>query len=419
MLSPDEFYKKYNGKAYAESASLGVQCVYGFKLWCLECLGYCYPTKTNWAAGYWTYRHEHAAEFSFITDTSKFQDGDWVIWSIDPTRANCPQSHISMFYKGQFFGQRQGTANREFCLKAISYNGILGALRWKGYEHDMFTIEANKKYQTAYKGQNIIVFGQPEGTELGLLSAHEDGKKPEVSVQLVPDMDRDDIVIYGKINCSFFIMSSGQHLGIRVGFGEEWEIPRQNAFWWFTELKDGSTDVGLDVQWPYGKDAVKTAFSPALITFRHGKRVWYESPATAGRKNTPVTQSALLRTKDRYAFCMCTGKLTAADFTTWAINSINGLQDVILLDSGGSSTMQVGYETIYATNEKRKVANCLIFYKKKDGSELEKPDDETAKIADLEAKLAALNTELNSYKDLITETKESLKQAVTALEKGI
>ena len=106
-----------------------------FKQWCHEVLGYEWPTKTGWADGYWYYRQEHAKEFDFISDPAQFQDGDWVIWPRDGKQP-CPDSHIAMYYHGKCFGMRQGSKSHVFELKQISFTGVLGALRYKGYEQE-------------------------------------------------------------------------------------------------------------------------------------------------------------------------------------------------------------------------------------------------------------------------------------------
>ena len=139
-VTPDQFYAKWNGKRIDRDGN-GFWCVDAFKQWCHEVLGYEWPTKNGWADGYWYYRQEHAKEFDFISDPAQFQDGDWVIWPRDGKQP-CPDSHIAMYYHGKCFGMRQGGKSHEFQLKKISFQGVLGALRWKGYTKEKYDIDS-------------------------------------------------------------------------------------------------------------------------------------------------------------------------------------------------------------------------------------------------------------------------------------
>lgn len=151
-LPPDQFYAEWNGKRIDRDGN-GFWCVDAFKQWCHEVLGYEWPTKNGWADGYWYYRQEHAKDFDFITDPSQFQDGDWVIWPRDG-KEPCPSSHIAMYYHGQCFGMRQGSKNHVFELKTISFSGVLGALRWKGYAIQSNDIDSVAKEVIAGKWGN-------------------------------------------------------------------------------------------------------------------------------------------------------------------------------------------------------------------------------------------------------------------------
>ena len=220
-------------------------------------------------------------------------------------------------------------------------------------------IEGGKVYRLDYYGNPLVIAGFPDNYEPMLISAKQSGRPYDQSVQLVPDIDAPDEKIFAKMNANYFIMATGQHLGIRVGIGEEWEIPRQHAYWYFAVKTDGTTDVGMDYQFPYAKGDVSVACSPGLINYRNGQPVYYMSPNAAGTKDNPTTQSVLVKTKERYAFLICTGALRPEDIRTWAIYNIEGLTDLFFMDSGGSTCLQVGSEVIWGTSEHRPVANVL------------------------------------------------------------
>lgn len=277
----------------------------------------------------------------------------------------------------------------------------------------MLDIIPGKLIRTTYNDQQIILLPQPTGTKLGLVSAKEEGKPYSLSRQLIGDIDDPNIIVYGKMNANYFIMNgaeAGQHLGVRVGFGETWEIPMQNAYYWFTIRTDGDTDVGLDVQWPYAKGQVEMACSPALINYRRGSIVNYQSPNAAGSKVYPNTQSMLIRTSDLYIFAMCTGSLSPTQCRNWAMSSIPNLQDVMFMDSGGSSCLQNGYNVIYATSERRRIANALVFYSSKDVAP--EDTDQTDEVAELRKKITALQIENLELKAMIDKAKEALNYEI-------
>lgn len=130
MLTMDQFYKKYNGKAIDYDGAYGVQCVDGFRLLCMELGIPGKATPNNWADGYWIYRNDlgYSKYFNYITDYKQLKNGDVVIWK-QKSRSH-PSSHIAIYYNGKEFGQNQG-GNRAFCLKATDFSDICGALRPK------------------------------------------------------------------------------------------------------------------------------------------------------------------------------------------------------------------------------------------------------------------------------------------------
>lgn len=413
--TPAEFVQQYIGKSIDDDGAFGVQCVDAYRVF-LRWIGVQpYITRNNYADGYWYYRDADGAYnwFEYITDPDQLQDGDWVMWGRKGNEMpswSHPLSHIAMYYQKKQFGQNQGS--KVFSLIDCIWEDMCGAFRWKGWT-SMLNILPGKLIRTTYNDQQIILLPQPAGTKLGLISAKEEDKPYSLSRQLIGDIDDPNIIVYGKMNANYFIMNgaeAGQHLGVRVGFGEEWEIPMQNAYYWFTIRTDGDTDVGLDVQWPYAKGQVTMACSPALINYRRGAIVNYQSPNAAGSKVYPNTQSMLIRTSDLYIFAMCTGSLSPTQCRNWAMASIPNLQDVMFMDSGGSSCLQDGYNVIYATSERRRIANALVFYSSKDVAP--EDTDQTDEVAELRKKITALQIENLELKAMIDKAKEALNYEI-------
>lgn len=415
--NPQEFYNRTVGKAFDVDGSYEFQC---WDLWAECCrangvpLSVIHCSLTGYVEDTWKLRHKSGIlQYFDAVPADQIIVGDWIIWGKDYSLT--PKSHVAMAWMNrQSFGQSQSGIKQANLVSYLDWNRALGAFRLKQWEaRKMLDIVPGKLLRTTYNDQQIILLPQPSGTKLGLVSAKEEGKPYSLSRQLIGDIDDPNIVIYGKMNANYFIMNgaeAGQHLGVRVGFGETWEIPMQNAYYWFTIRTDGDTDVGLDVQWPYAKGQVTMACSPALINYRRGAIVNYQSPNAAGSKIYPNTQSMLIRTSDLYIFAMCTGSLSPTQCRNWAMSSIPNLQDVMFMDSGGSSCLQDGYNVIYATSERRRIANALVFYSSKDVAP--EDTDQTDEVAELRKKITALQIENLELKAMIDKAKEALNYEI-------
>lgn len=415
--NPQEFYNRTVGKAYDVDGSYGFQC---WDLWAKCCVDNGVPLSvihcslTGYVEDTWKLRNKSGIlQYFDAIPADQIIVGDWIIWGKDYSLT--PKSHVAMAWVNrQSFGQSQSGIKQANLVSYLDWSRALGAFRLKTWEaRNMLDIVPGKLIKTTYNDQQIILLPQPSGTKLGLVSAKEEGKPYSLSRQLIGDIDDPNIVIYGKMNANYFIMNgaeAGQHLGVRVGFGETWEIPMQNAYYWFTIRADGDTDVGLDVQWPYAKGQVEMACSPALINYRRGAIVNYQSPNAAGSKVYPNTQSMLIRTSDLYIFAMCTGSLSPTQCRNWALASIPNLQDVMFMDSGGSSCLQDGYNVIYATSERRRIANALVFYSSKDVAP--EDTDQTDEVAELRKKITALQIENAELKAMIEKAKEALNYEI-------
>ena len=117
-----------------------------------------YPAG-GYADGYWYKRHSNgsAKYFDFITGSSNFRNGDWVMWARGS--GSHPESHIAMYYNGKEFGENQG-GNRQFRLINGHFGDALGAFRWKGWG----TVQTSTPKQTTSK-QTTKATATPKKTE--------------------------------------------------------------------------------------------------------------------------------------------------------------------------------------------------------------------------------------------------------------
>lgn len=134
MLTPQQFVNQYLGGGYDIDHTAGMQCVDGFKIFTQVQFGIsAYSTGTGYADGLWINRASRPYYPYFRdSDVAHLQNGDWVIWSRG-TSAH-PDSHVAMYYNGQFFGMNQYGV-RTFTLANDTTTGVLGVLRPRIYDN--------------------------------------------------------------------------------------------------------------------------------------------------------------------------------------------------------------------------------------------------------------------------------------------
>ena len=148
----------------------------------------------------------------------------------------------------------------------------------------------------------------------------------------------------------------------------------------------------------------------------------------------------LIRANGMFAMGISRGRLTLDQYLAFG-KTIEGVQDIILMDGGGSSQLIVKGTPYYATSEKRPVANCLAFYKPMDKSEPESKDQKSedkntddnkaedknaAQIVNLQAQVADLQKQLdtanNNYQALlatssaVTKERDSYRQKLDEIK---
>ena len=215
-----------------------------------------------------------------------------------------------------------------------------------------------------YDGQTIYVVGQSSDEDVSLISAKTNNVVTPLSVQLLQNISSPGIQISAKMNANYFVMSTGQALGVRCGL-DEWSVPRQNAWYYYALRVGGETEVGMDTSFWWTKDECVFACSPAMILLKDGKIVNYVSPSADGSKLTPTSQSMLIRTSEVFAVAVCNGKLSPEQCRQWAL-TIDGIQDLCLMDSGGSSCLE--FHGRMLVNTSRKISDALCFYRRENSS---------------------------------------------------
>ena len=210
-----------------------------------------------------------------------------------------------------------------------------------------------------FHDQKIYVYRQPADSKVTLLSAKTGGMVTDTSVQLLKDITHGGIEIDAKMNANYFVMSSGQALGVRCGL-DEWSVPRQGAWYYYALKNDGSTEIGMDYDFWYAKGEIQFACSPAMILMYGGMVTNYKSAGAGSSKDKANTQSMLIKSNDAFYLAVCVGKLNPDECREWAVGRIPNVRDMILMDSGGSTCLEVGQTMVADTT--RRISNCIAFY---------------------------------------------------------
>ena len=407
-ISPQAFYDRTNGKQFDVDGSFGFQCWDGMAECCRSNgvpLAVIYCGNTGYVQDIWDRRKSsNILNYFDEVDVTEFQTGDWVIFPFSYHMT--PKSHVCMYWHGMAYGQNQGGKKYFNLADYLDFNCALGGFRLKKWAHaSPLRIESGTVIHDMYAGQDIQIRGFKDGRKITLISAKTNNRVNGNDVQLIADIDDPEHVYYSKLNANRWIMATGQALGVRIGVNE-WAVPRQGAFYFYTLLKDGTTHIGMDRDFWYASDLVQFACSPDVILMFGGVDKMLFSPAVVGTKEGANVQSLLIRTKDRFATALVRGRLTPAQCLAWA-KSIEGVQDVIMMDSGGSSCQQIGTSVTYATAERRKISTAIAEYEDKPAA-MPETDTTGTEISPTES-----DTETNEQAPAETE-----KPAVIALNGG-
>ena len=379
--TPEQFVQTFDGIDRDFDGVYGTQCVDGFKCFLAWAGLPIIATGTGWAAGYWSGRYSLGLGqyFDFIEDQEDLQAGDWAVWDHG---SSCTLSHISMFVKREsadralFFGERQVTNDPAFHTVSLRTD-VLGALRWKGWDQSQMksiTIQPGLTVSTI-QGRKAYIRGFAEGHRLGLVSAA--GDLPETALQPIDKIDTDQAIIYAAMNANYFQMGTdqadpyGTHYGTEMSFTNQF-APHNGQILAYAVMNDGSTFCALDNEYWYEPSEVQMACAPAYCGYYHGQRIDLWSPALKASKSAANTQSILIRTLDRFAFVVIADPISVAEVMAWA-ETVTDLQDLILMDSGGSTQLMNGFTKVLYTG--RQISTALVEYVPKTSEIAPEPED--------------------------------------------
>ena len=298
-----------------------------------------------------------------------------------------------------------------FMTEKLKYPYDLGNnLRLQGFiynpavDQNRYTIVEGKQIHS-YQSQPIIILGQRKNWRLGMISAQ--GDDPMTALQTIDEIDDSRAIVFGSMNSNFFQMRTdspngdpyGTHYGTEISMTNDFSPHKGNVLAY--ALRVGGETVAMpDSQFWYSPAEVEFACAPAYVPLLNGKRVDLWSSEFASSKANSTQQSMLIRTRDRFAFAVCTGKLTVQQLTEWAINDLDGVLDLCFMDSGGSSQLMIGFDlTVYTS---RPIPNVLAFYEPKEDES--GGTDQGDAGTDADAEIARLTAE----NDRLTKRVESL-----------
>lgn len=397
MRTPDSFVRDYTGKAIAyDGPKYGVQCVGGFKVGCVYLAIPVVACPNDWAESYWTCKNGNGVivqsvkdwqttYFELIDDYRKFKNGDWVVW---PSGSKShPLSHIAMYYNGQQFGQRQYEDNRAFCLKDTDFSDAYGALRPKAWVKEEVPYGYSKLIRS---GITALVYrgNRAAGYSLHVLSA--DGA---TALKNLADFNTDKVVKVAVVNAGYFQMQEGQadpvgrHYGVEqdAAAGNTYtQAPKQSGILAFYEDKQGNCEYCTADQY-FGKpEEVNFAITPYAVRIHEGKKVFGRSVNYGDKDDIPNTQTAAVKfSNGDWAVAVFPDKICPRDTVTFFEN-FSGVQELILMDSGGSTQMRAWNVSKQKMEDKlssdRKIPNVLIIAKINDASDT--PDTAELEPAD-------------------------------------
>lgn len=133
-LKIKDFVNQVMGHSFDEDGAYGAQCWDLFRYF-LNLIGAgdysCQCQITGYVPDIWELKDQYGYFdlFDYIAPEN-VKDGDWVIYP--KGNAYAPYGHIAMVYQGQILGQNQH--DHAYVDMDTFYPGILGGLRWKGWE---------------------------------------------------------------------------------------------------------------------------------------------------------------------------------------------------------------------------------------------------------------------------------------------
>ena len=344
MLSPQEFLNQYLGWGKDIDGAAGIQCVdlakEHYRL--VGVPNYRDPIGGDgYADNIWYNKERWAAWYDFIPAGS-FKDGDMVIF---PHKARGgwthPYSHVCFWYGGKEFGTNQGGSPKATLINT-DWSDALGALRFKGWNGEVLPygymeltrsgIRAKVAHTPASKGYGLHVLSAEGNTALKDITA----------------FDSEKLVKFAVMNAGYFQMASGQADPVDTHYGVEQDAdagntytqaPKQSGILAFYENRDGVCDVCNGDQYFGTPEEVHFAITPYAVRIHKGQKTFFRSTNYGDKDDTLNTQSAAAKFDNGdWAFAVFPDKIYPRDVVTF-FDNFAGVQELILMDSGGSSQL--------------------------------------------------------------------------------
>lgn len=210
-----------------------------------------------------------------------------------------------------------------------------------------------------WENQEVYIYKQKQDEDIGLVST--DGLN---ETKTLDKFNYPGISVKCIVNASYFenrnVSWYGQVYGREQGFTKD-NRPDQPEYLDTIISNDGVMESGDFASWEWLKEWIKLGVSPAVVLLQGGYSVTNVSSAVGNGKYTATnTQTLLMQDKECFYLAVVKGKLNGSQCRNMALKY--GMQECVMLDSGGSSQMIVDDSWILKTG--RKLPNGICFYTK-------------------------------------------------------
>lgn len=323
----------------------------------------------GYADNIWYNRQRWAMWYEFIDKKDGFKDGDMVIFPhADRGGWTHPYSHVCFYYQGKEFGTNQG--QKKACLKVTDWSDALGALRWKEWAGEFLPYGYTKLIRS---GVSALVYrgNSAAGYRLHVLSA--DGP---TALKDIEEFDSDRLQKVAVVNAGYFQMENGKADPIGTHYGVEQDAaagntytqaPKQAGILAFYEDKQGNCGYCTADQYYGSPEEVNFAITPYAVRIHDGKKVFGRSVNYGDKDDIPNTQTAAVKFNNGdWAVAVFPDKICPRDTVTF-FDHFSGVQELILMDSGGSTQMRAWNIAAQKMENKlyteRKIPNVLVIAK--------------------------------------------------------
>ena len=276
----------------------------------------------------------------------------------------------------------------------------------KSYENVKMELESGLQ-TISYSGKTFKVVKAPTGYSLRIISAGND-----ITVKDITEIDSDALLVWAKVNGSYFDMSNtsenGRHYGVEQSETLD-NAPKNSGYWAFAQKNNGDIVSVNSADYWYSKKDVKFGITPYSVRIHEGKIVNDRSTAYGDKDDTNTSQTCAFMLADG-TWCLA---VTATGVNCYPRDIANmakeyGATECIIMDSGGSTQMFAEKTKVVYTG--RKIANVLAICKpiSSDSASGETTTGDTnkdAQIKALEAKNDELTAELKTATDKLAQIK--------------